>query len=673
MRDPIPRWWSLSWFAAMLCVAVGGWAWSGSPDGTGGRISSRMAAFVDEQLVNFVRPGLEIKILDAQAAPDGTVKVRVRFQDPRGLPLDKDGVTTPGALRAGRPGMLVAYLTKEATPHYVGYINRTATDAATGRTAQQATSENNGTWVQVAEGEYEYTYARKLPSGYDRSATHAVGVFATRDLTEFGLGIDQADAVFHFTPDGSPVRNPRDVVRTQTCRKCHDNMRFDTHTLSGRISMEMCLLCHNPTSFDPNGESLDMTVMTHRIHMSRNLPSVVAGGKFGYRGKDYTKIRYSADIRECAVCHEPDSQAAMADHWLKFPTRSSCGSCHDDVNFATGENHASLPQVSDRQCANCHTPEGELDFDVSIKGAHLIPRLSKSLPGVVFELTRVADGSAGKKPSVFFTVKDRSGNPINVASMSQLSLILAGPTSDYTKYWSEDGRKATGSSSGEYAYTFQNAIPSDAKGTFSVSIQGGNDVQLLPGTAKETRARDRGANKTIFFSVDGSPVESRRQVVSMAKCRHCHGSFVYHGEARNTIDNCVNCHNPVTISARYGQSIDFRMLMHRIHRGKDLQKEFNFGPNRPYDQVSYPGNLANCSTCHVGGSERLPLKEGLQPVVDPSGYLNPAPPTSAACLSCHASKYAASHALTNTSDLGESCDACHGTGKRFAVERVHAN
>jgi hypothetical protein len=71
---------------------------------------------VDEALVNFVRPGLVIKILGAQADPDGVVKVRVRFEDPRGLPLDKDGITTPGALRGGRPGMMIAYLTRDPSP-----------------------------------------------------------------------------------------------------------------------------------------------------------------------------------------------------------------------------------------------------------------------------------------------------------------------------------------------------------------------------------------------------------------------------------------------------------------------------------------------------------------------------------------------------------------------------
>ena len=44
----------------------------------------------------------------------------------------------------------------------------------------------------------------------------------------------------------------------------------------------------------------------------------------------------------------------------------------------------------------------------------------------------------------------------------------------------------------------------------------------------------------------------------------------------------------------------------------------------------------------------------------------------AACLGCHTGKEAASHALSNTSALGESCDACHGPQADFSVDKVHA-
>ena len=124
---------------------------------------------------------------------------------------------------------------------------------------------------------------------------------------------------------------------------------------------------------------------------------------------DYSTVVHPADVRRCEVCHQQDSGATQATAYLTRPTRVSCGSCHDDVNFATGVNHPAGPQVSDNQCATCHIPQGELDFDASIKGAHLVPEDSSSLKGLVLGITKVENGTAGRQPTVTFTVKDKSG------------------------------------------------------------------------------------------------------------------------------------------------------------------------------------------------------------------------------------------------------------------------
>jgi cytochrome c5 len=58
--------------------------------------------------------------------------------------------------------------------------------------------------------------------------------------------------------------------------------------------------------------------------------------------------------------------------------------------------------------------------------------------------------------------------------------------------------------------------------------------------------------------------------------------------------------------------------------------------------------------------------------VSPRDFINPMQPAAAACLSCHSSQEAASHALVNTSTLGESCTVCHGTDAQFSVDKSHA-
>ena len=154
-----------------------------------------------------------------------------------------------------------------------------------------------------------------------------------------------------------------------------------------------------------------MTAMAHRIHMGADLPSVKAGGSYKIIGNaqsvhDYSAItfpfgttsRTGGHMVDCNGCHGKDS-AVQKDNWLTKPSRNACGSCHDNVNFATGEGHVNLPQLTDNQCANCHTPEGEVEFDASIRGAHSMPRFSQSLPGTVIEILNVTDGTAGSRPT----------------------------------------------------------------------------------------------------------------------------------------------------------------------------------------------------------------------------------------------------------------------------------
>src|SRR5215472_15121769 len=54
------------------------------------------AFFADANAINFVRPGLVFKIPSASIAADGTITMRVLVTDPLTLPLDKNGINTPG-------------------------------------------------------------------------------------------------------------------------------------------------------------------------------------------------------------------------------------------------------------------------------------------------------------------------------------------------------------------------------------------------------------------------------------------------------------------------------------------------------------------------------------------------------------------------------------------------
>jgi OmcA/MtrC family decaheme c-type cytochrome len=301
----------------------------------------------------------------------------------------------------------------------------------------------------------------------------------------------------------------------------------------------------------------------------------------------------------------------------------------------------------------------------------------------VFTLVKVDNGAAGQHPAVTFTVKDKSGNAIKLSDMARLALVMAGPTTDYASAISENAIKAPANSDGSYTYTFTAAIPASATGTFAIGIEGYRSVTLLPGTKQQVVVRDAGANQVLSFSVDGSTVAARRKVVAIENCNQCHFSLSVHGDNRNQTVMCVLCHNPNGTDAAQRpaaenppQTIDFRTMIHKIHTGEDLNSEFTIygfgGSKNDFTDVRFPGDRRNCEKCHVAGSEQLPLKDNLLSVVTPRGYTNPTPPTAAACLACHTDKSAASHALGNTTSLGEACPVCHGPDADFSIDKVHA-
>jgi OmcA/MtrC family decaheme c-type cytochrome len=650
------------------------------------------AFYLDQATVNFVRPGLVFQIVEYTIGQDGTFKVHFKLTDPKGLPLDRDGITTPGNVSTT---FLLARIPKGGE-FYQDYNSRvkTSTYAPTlGKQAKQAGTDSGGTYTKVTDGEYWYTFKTKLPAGYPTDATYTIGMYGSRNLSEFDLGTNYATTLFHFVPNGGTPA-PRDVIGTASCNKCHYDLSFHGGSRKG---IGLCVMCHAPayedvTNLNPEtGNTIDLKVMVHKIHMGANLPSVQAGTPYtivGYGNavSDFSDVELPSGPNNCAWCH--DGNAKQGDAWLTSPSRDACGACHDNVNFATGANHVNQPQISDNQCKNCHIPQGELDFDASIKGAHISEGESSLLKGIVADIKSVENAGPGKKIIVNFTVKDNQGNTYDITKMNRVALVLAGPTDDYVAvtshgYVSEDPRATATLTGDTYRYTFNTALPANAGGTYSVGIEARNFEVVLAGTTAERNIEYGALNKVLNFSVDGSAVTPRRQIVSNDKCNGCHRFLSLHGTNRNRVEQCVLCHNPVENDAARrpaaqlpAESVDFALMIHRIHAGDQQVRPYiiyGFGGSvNQFNDITFPGGLNNCSLCHVGTSNSVPVAAKAD-ISDPRGLLNPVKPATGACTGCHTSVDAASHALANTSALGESCGACHGAGKDYDVAKVHAN
>ena len=681
------------------------------------------AYWADRALVDFVNPGLNVVINSASISSAGAISVTYTITDAAGLPLDATGATTPGAVS---PTFIAAYIPK-GQEQYVALTTATATGPVLG-TITRPTFEEGGTVTMVGPGQYQHTFKATAPAGFDPTTTYTVAVVVSRNLTVFNLGTNYAGATFNFVPNGSAVTVTRDVIRTQSCNRCHDQLGFHGGHAYG---MEMCVLCHQPQNADPStGNSLDLKVMAHKIHMGSQLPSVQpcatpavqpCGTPYqiiGYMNSvnDFSTVVDPANPQRCEVCHDQTTGAAQAKVFMTEPSRAACGACHDDVNFATGANHAGGFQLDDTECANCHIPKGETPFDASILGAHVVandtpatfpPNPDTLISSVVVTITGVTNHLAGQKPVVAYTVKDINGKALALADLEDLDLNMAGPTTDYgytsfgsdvttPGYVTEDGTQGTCDASGNCTYTFQHAVPAGATGTYAIGAESERLENILAGTNAAQQVESGTPNPVFYFSVDGSTVLPRRTVVAETNCNQCHVNLTLHGSRRNNPQYCVFCHNPsdTDISARTGtaatkpaQTINMAVMVHRIHDGVNVVpaggKPYivygHGGRAIDFSGVLYPAMspsgsatyMQDCAMCHTKGSEQV-LPTGLNAVVDPQGWINPVQPDSSACSGCHVSKAEASHFLANTDVLGESCDVCHAAGAQFAVDAVHA-
>jgi OmcA/MtrC family decaheme c-type cytochrome len=561
-------------------------------DGGGGRSSEP------------ARPGpsanqLNVTIVDAAIDEDGQASARFFLTDSQGDPLPADDVSL---------SFVIAVLVEEGG-EYRDYITRVQTSTITEESATQATSEgaDDGVLENLGGGLFRYVFATILPADYDRDASHRVAIYADTTILEVEY---VSNAIHDFVPSGGPATG-RDVVRTESCNGCHDPLEIHGGV---RRDVRLCVTCHTSdiTDFatgittpqiDPDtGNNLGFLEMIHKIHRGESLPSVEAGTPYqiiGFQGSvhDYSHVVFPQDIRNCQTCH------AQSDAFATNPSRRACGSCHDDVNFASGENHGGGPQDTDGSCSACHLPDSGHEFDLSVVGSHVIPAHSTQLAGVRFELVAVQSAETGspvvapgEHPMVHFRITTDAGVPIEPAAMDSLSLVLAGSTVEYAAqdydgdgtivpgdpgspwtpgaetFKSESARMADGpDASGVSTHTFKSALPPNATGSFVVGIEGfrcatvegasqrvgGTDcsgTRDANGNGREdpgevfNEVRDVGPNQVLAFPVTDGQAVARRQPVTIAQCSVCHGvfskDFSVHGGNRNDTLHCPLCHNP---------------------------------------------------------------------------------------------------------------------------------
>ena len=160
---------------------------------------------------------------------------------------------------------------------------------------------------------------------------------------------------------------------------------------------------------------------------------------------------------------------------------------------------------------------------------------------------------------------------------------------------------------------------------------------FISGFGVDAYNRPIAANAWYDFVPNGDPVTVTRDIVTVESCNTCHERLAMHGGARVETHLCVTCHNPGTLDANSGRSIDFKQMVHKIHRGSTLpsvaQAKIPYflrnSNNFDWSGVKFPQavheggansfGIDNCLKCHMGEDSQaavLQLAQNDQALVD---------------------------------------------------------
>ena len=252
-------------------------------------------------------------------------------------------------------------------------------------------------------------------------------------------------------------------------------------------------------------------------------------------------------------------------------------------------------------------------------------------PGLVVEVLEAAIAADGTATATV-QITDEAGTPLDRTGLYSegrvnLSFVVAhldrtdtGEAGTYTSYLtrtatSPEGVSATqataesngtweevGVAEGTYRYTFANEIAvatADAGDTHTIGVYG---TRTFEGTSY-------GDDHVLHFVPAGGAVEYTREVVDDNACASCHDDLRAHGVARKSVALCITCHSDQSTDPDTGNTVDMRVMVHKIHRGEDLPSVVAGTPYRivgymqsvhDYSTVVYPQPIGLCTTCHQG-------------------------------------------------------------------------
>jgi OmcA/MtrC family decaheme c-type cytochrome len=277
----------------------------------------------------------------------------------------------------------------------------------------------------------------------------------------------------------------------------------------------------------------------------------------------------------------------------------------------------------------------------------------------IAQLVPGQNGSSSQWNSYIFSSVTPAGCPAGVAACDTAPQTQASVESATSGALVDHG-------DGTYQYTFKTDITKLPTVTYDATLthRVGFEIRGLAqaNNASYTFQPSTGATTGIFM----------REIVDTATCDGCHTQLSEHGGARVEVQYCVMCHNPGTTDPYSANSLDMKVMIHKIHTGSSLPSIqtasgtdttpilgagywiVGYGKSlNNFNTVVFPQDTRNCTTCHAQTHPNLTQAANYMTV-----------PNMEACGACHDNvnfATGANHSPANIVANDTQCTTCHGS------------
>lgn len=299
-----------------------------------------------------------------------------------------------------------------------------------------------------------------------------------------------------------------------------------------------------------------------------------AGNFHGFSNSNLAKINNTASVNNGkAIVNGPNNPLNPC---VTFTNASINGTGNLVVDFEVKKTVG-----ADRVCgtADDGTYTGSI-LDATIGGSILTPS---------FIFAQLRPGDALNDPS--YWVSYVNGTITKAAAYGDMATgTTANQPSSESHTNSNAARKGTlvDNANQTYTYTTKAVVTSDIvipatmtnlkSGTFTYN---NNVIRVgiqMSGANSATAYRPGAANNATYDLVPAAATVKTRDIVDVQNCNDgCHTTLALHGGGRLDTKLCVMCHNPTAGDPESGNVIDFKVMVHKIHMGKDLPSvKFDF-------------------------------------------------------------------------------------------------